>query len=440
MNPARRPPPAARPWLLRASLAANLVLLVTFAAVARHRPAPPPEPPPSSAGARAAGAAAPTEAPPSTDVPATVQTNWIRFTWVQFAHPDPKEYGRRLREAAFPEPVVRDIITSVLETRFAARGPELTAETNYWVTGAERRAYNEASAAARRESDAERTRVYRETLGTPPPEDSEAPRLEVEVEDLALVIMFGGLPQPARDQAVALYQEMRGLARELDDARVRPELEREVDEFKRRHAEWARRLQGLVGGSERAEAGYRVGSVFLFAEDEVREALAAVEPTPAELRELSEAVVAGDDPFRWEFGDELDLDEWEPDEDILLNAAEPGFREVLGGARYAVYDRARTRFYRDLREQEKEGTLPAGTAEAAYATARALRDEVFTRIHDPALADEQRQAARPAVEQLCADARNAFTAALLALPEADRAKLVEAWIGRATEEPKETRR
>lgn len=437
MNPARRPAPAARSWPLRASLAANLVLLVVFAAVARRGPAPPPAaaPVPAAAGTALDAAAQVTDAARSTDAPVTVQTNWIRFTWAQFSDADPLEYTRRLREAAFPEPVVRDIITSVLEARFDARGPERTVETNYWATGAERRAYDEALAAAGRERDAEHARVFRETLGLAPPRESNAPRLEAEIEDVALLVMFGHLPEPTRGQAVSLYQEMRGLGKELDGTRIRPELEREVEEFKRRHAEWARRLHGLVGGSALAEAGYRVGSVFLFIEDEVREALAEVKPTPAELRELAEAVVAGEDPFRWEFGDELDLDEWEPDEDLLLPAAEPGFREVLGEARYAVYDRARTRFYRDLREQEKGGTLPAGTAAAAYAVARALRDEAFP-PGGPLLNEEQ----RPAAVALVAEAREGFAALLAPLPEADRDRLVQEWIGRATEEPKEARR
>lgn len=438
---ARRAAPGTRSWLLRASLAANLLLLVVFAVVARRGPAvQPAAASPETVRTTPESPARSTETPPSAAGQDTVQTNWILFTWAQFADPDPREYARRLREAAFPEPVVRDIITSELEARFAARGPERTVETNYWATGAERRAYSEAYAVSAREQAAEEARVYRETLGIHPPLESDAPRLEADIEDVALLVMFGHLPEPTRGQAVSLYQEMRGLGKELDGTRIRPELEREVEEFKRRHAEWARRLHGLVGGSALAEAGYRVGSVFLFAEEEVREALIEVNPTPAELRELAEAVVAGEDPFRWEFGEDLDLDEWGVDEDTLLNAAEPGFQAVLGEARYAVYDRARTRFSRDLREQEKEGALPAGTAEAAYATARALRDEVFARVHDPALTDEQRQAARPAVERLVADARNSFTAALLALPEADRAKLVEEWVNRAGSEPERLRR
>lgn len=442
MNATRRPAPGTRLWLLRASMVANLGLLVLFAGVARRGPAVQPAAVASAETVRTTpeSPAQGMETPPSAAGPDTVQTNWIPFTWAQLAAADPGEYASRLREAAFPEPVVRDILTSELETRHHARPPEQPAESNYWATGAERRAANEAFAASRRERAAEYARVFRETLGIYPPHESGAPRLEAEVEELALMVMFGHLAQPARDQAVGLYLEMRGLGKELEAARIRPELEREVEEFKRRHAEWARRLHGLVDGSALAEAGYRVGSMFLFVEDEVREALAAVEPTPAELRDLAGAVVAGDDPFRWEFGDELDLDEWEPDEDVLLNAAEPGFREVLGGARYAVYDRARTRFFRDLREQEKAGALPAGTAEAAYAVARALRDEVFGRLLDPAFTDEQRQAARPAVEQLLVEVRAEFAALLASLPEADRSNMVEGWIGRATEEPKGPRR
>ncbi|HMO65852.1 MAG TPA: hypothetical protein PKE47_11645, partial [Verrucomicrobiota bacterium] len=367
MTPVRRPAAGARPWPLRLSLVANLVLLLAFATVARreadqHR------------AAWAAAAALPAPTVPEAGVPAAddaapaaalIVTNWIPFTWPQVADADLREYTRKLREAAFPEPVVRDLITSEIEARFASRWPERPPEANYWATGAERRAYNEAFAAARREGIAEYERMFRETLGIHPPRESDAPRLEAEIEDVALLVMFGHLPEPARGQAVALYQEMRGLGKELDVARIRPELEREVDEFKRRHAEWARRLHGLVGGSALAETMHRVGSLFLFGEDDVREALAEVRPTPAELRALAGAVVAGEDPFRWEFGNILDLGEWDVDEDILLNAAEPGFRAVLGEARYAVYDRARTRFYRDVRGQVQEGKLPAGTAEAA---------------------------------------------------------------------------
>jgi hypothetical protein len=425
-RPARRP--ARR--LLAGSLALNLVLLALWAA-GRPRPLP-------DAGSAAEAAPPPAEAAPApAAVPAApaggFRTNLTAFTWAHLADADLARYRDNLRAVGCPEPVLRDALTAELEARFPEPSRDAADATNFWATGPARRDLGESAAAAQRERAAARRAAYRDVLGMAPPARAGAPSLDPDLGGMLGRVFLGHVTEATRERVLGIVGEFQDYLREFRESHPRPWLERELEAAKRWVFSQEQALELALTPADRDEARRRMAGVLLISEDEVRDALAAVRPSAAELRELAGAVPGLEHPLRLAAGADLNLEEWEnADEDELLLRAEPGFHAVLGDERYARYDRERTRMFRDVREFAAEHRLPVGTAEAVFAELRGLRDEARARAAEGADAAQD-----AALAGRTAAVGAALRQWLANVPEGEGQ--VSGWLGRAFENlpPKE---
>jgi len=210
------------------------------------------------------------------------------FDWRQLESTNYQTYIKNLRAAGCPEQTVRDIITADVNTTFAARRAEVTANSyegfKFWETGT---TPGNAKAELKRQKevvDAEMQQVVRELLGP----DAAAPPTTHDWHVTELSQELSILPTDKRDAALALLlrnEANDALFKRLSEAH-RPtedsdELNRILQTYEGKRAELAR----LLSPEEFEQLELTVS----WTADNLRRGMAKFDPTEAEFREIFRA-------------------------------------------------------------------------------------------------------------------------------------------------------
>lgn len=367
----------------------SLVLNLALGAVLMQRP---PSPAPS-VPVRAVAIIAPA----MTSAPAVMFSAPVTeaFDWSQLAAADFKKYRDNLRTVGCPEPTVRDIITSEINSQFLTRRRVLLEDVQhrFWDMLARERELlggdNEWKKPLEKLNE-ERKALLAEVLGDAPdqPETERQARFWQNFER-----QYAWLPVEKRAQIVALEMEFRtrqealqkeisqrsdtkwtdadkarrkALADELDTARQRLLTQEELAEFKLRNsnaANWARNLNGF----EASEAEWRAVATRRMEYD-------------AALKKLDKKT-AGEVRSRLE-------NEWQAQ-----------LKATLGEERYAAYTLAQDSRYQPARRITQRFGLADSVATQAYEMQKTAQDMARQLREDKHLDPAARQAALAAIQQ-----------------------------------------
>jgi hypothetical protein len=379
--------------ILAASICANLALL------AFYLKKDPPKSEPVSAPIVIVTNSAPAPAGPQTRIVRADRVMTNDFRWSSVESQDYRDYIANLRAIGCPEETVRDIIIADVNKLYGSRMAALypsARDFKFWaVEDGKQRAQDREREQKRRELEREKRGLVRELLGVD--YESEMARWSgrPDEDDMRL----GFLSADKQAQLKALQDKYRDLERAArGEGGNSPEARARLTALRaQREAEMAQ----ILGPQDFQEYQLRNS----WTARNMRESLAAFQPSEEEFRKIFELRKTFDDQFSTtrEGGDAGVREQRQ----LAQQQLEEQIKATVGEERYATYQLAQDDRYRELYEFAQRNNLPQETVQSVYDMRRTAENMRRTVERDPSLTPEQRVAALTTLASETVNALNA---------------------------------
>jgi hypothetical protein len=365
---------------LIASLAVNVGLAIVWLLLqgrgASRIEAASTSPPQAKASEVLVASAAPPEAIVSNPPP-------IRFQWAMLDTNDARIYVSNLRRVNCPEHVLRDLLVNKLDKQFR---PQLqTAYVNYdpWV-GSDRR---DADRRVERERVAglqhEQLALTRELLGYDWNSDVSVEWSREEVAGVFLGFLSDLKAQQVMAQVMGEVQDIEARFKFLEDRII---AEEDLETFAVFRSGVSQQLGRLLRPQELDELETRAQLVLLLGNNIHLEGM---DPTGAELRAIMSASRNYQDALTAAILDRFPFRDG-PDDDSQRREFEAALRTSLGAARFAEFQRAQEKEFRDAYAFTQRQNLPKSVAVTLYQAQRTAEAQWREITDDGSLSTEER--------------------------------------------------
>ncbi len=311
-----------------------------------------------------------------------------QFHWRDVESGDYRTYIANLRAIGCPENTIKDIILTDVMKLYASRRGQFFQnghEFYFWETN-ERRALNARQLEEKERQlariDKELPGVLRELLGINYEREINKYFVDSQEDERRL----GFLDQTKQSAMLSLREEMEGLRERIlertENQELTPEQIAELKQIEKLHRE---RLAAILSPLELEEYELRTSDTA----ERLRANLIGFNPTETEFREIYRLRKAFDERFAFGGGDE---------EKRLAEAALEEQIKVKLGERFADYDRARNRDYRDLVLFAQVHELPSSTALAILEIKEIAEHEARNLLNNRSIAEQDRLTALRSIE------------------------------------------
>ncbi|MCX8091454.1 MAG: hypothetical protein N3I86_11105 [Verrucomicrobiae bacterium] len=366
-------------WILILSVFLNAGLLAAL--VATRRPAEPTTAPGTDAGHGPSRTVTRVVPGAPTPAPAAVVNP---LDWTSIESEDYRQYIANMRAAKVPEETIRDIIIADVNKLYAAKIAALRpspADFKFWKTrDREMRDAERQRRQKERELLAEKRALIKELLGVDL--ETEMARQTGEVDRDSF--RYGWLSPEKQEQVRELLDKYREQERAIfAEGGFSPENRAKLMALR---AQQEAELASILTPAEFEEYQLRNS----WTARNMRENLAAFQPTEREFREIFKLQKAFDDQFgMWRGGGDESF--WQAREQAQ-QALEEQLRAILGDQRYQEYVLSQDPRYRDIFDFAQNNNLAADTAKKIYEVRMAAEAERQRIQNDASIPAEQRQA------------------------------------------------
>ena len=305
-----------------------------------------------------------------------------RFHWRQIESTNYGQYVARLRAIGCPEKTLNDIIIADVDRHFAARQRAARLELPFWTGGRQRRAAEQAWRARWRALEQEQSALLQQLLGIEWFNGRGTFRLDRLDEQALARFLCGPMPDETFRRIANIFSHYDTLRKDLDQRNNYILTEADEVEMQNYVAGLKRELQGLLAPAQWEEFSARLATAQLF--DKVLSE--ATEVTAAEARQIALAWLHAGHAVEF-----FDFSNAETEKDLHQQQFTNAVAQLLGKKRYADFDRAQDRDFRELFELAQENNLSKAKAVNVYDLRRIAAEEVERVRNDPALDESARR-------------------------------------------------
>jgi len=307
-----------------------------------------------------------------------------RFHWRQIESTNYEQYVARLRAIGCPEKTLDDIIIADVDRHFAARQRAARLELPFWTGGRQRRTAEQAWRGRLRALEQEQAALLQLLLGIEWFADRGKFQLDRLDEQALARFLCGPMPDETFRRVANTFSHYDTLKNELNRRNSYVLTDADEVEMQNLVAGLKRELQGLLAPTQWEEFSARLAAAQCF--DKVLSE--ATEVTPAETRQIALAWLHTGNAM--EFFDFSNA-ETETEKDLHQQQFTNAVAQLLGRKRFADFDRAQDRDYRELFDLAQENHLPKATAVNVYDIRRVATEEVERIRGDTALEESARR-------------------------------------------------
>lgn len=346
-----------------------------------------------------------------------------RFHWRQIESTNYEQYVAHLRVIGCPEKTLEDIIMADVDRHFAARHRAAHLELPFWTGGRQRRTAEQAWRGRLRALEQEQAALLQQLLGIEWFDDAGTLRMDRFDEQALARFLCGPMPDETFRRTAKIFNKYETLKRELN--RRNSYVLTDADEVEMRNLATGlkRELQGLLAPAQWEEFSARLVAAQFFKDDVLSE---ATEMTPAEARQIARAWLhTGNAVDFFDFSNA----ETETERDLHQQQFTNAVAQLLGEKRFADFDRAQDRDFRELFDLAQENNLTKATAVKVYDIRRIAVEEVERVRNDTALDESAR---RRKFEEMQVQLQTAVSVALGTVAYQEYLKRNGSWITNLT--------